>query len=570
MVKQKVLFDLDRFNQINENISVYNELIKDVISVFSSVLTLGVHSSTSIMKLIKSIGNDCIDHLDDNCSNNSVSLPKLSTRADAKQHDSPNLVSNTYQVSNDIDLIRFTNSGLIFQISKDILNELNSSYIYKQSEVDCRTTDGCIYLDFPGNEACAYILLDYLNGKSVNFDTFEYEVQLEILDLFEFCELPLPAGLVICRERRDCKKKKYIRGDSVDLYINDELDSTITRYLRRNNIWYDFLNNYNNGYVDYDGKNESLSIHAKYEYMDYINQYIEYQSFDIDSAILSTINKDIFIKEINQLFGTEAKIDAEKLFRSFLDSSILDYSTDIQLQQWLQTDKKWKLLYRASENKFSATLFHRCCDDEKETVTLIKHIGHNNHINIFGGYTDQSWESPNDNSNCFIFTLSNEHNIPPTRYNYQKTIWKRSNSINPFNTITGPSFGSDIYISNNCHEESTSYCKASNYTVNQTNQKNSLFVNTDSPKSINYFIVEDYEVWRLCDDRDEISDHRFNNRNFINSNRNSSSPKFIPSIIDYNYNYNDDDNDYIYNNRRYNEYDGWNESSDGSPWSPES
>lgn len=40
---------------------------------------------------------------------------------------------------------------------------------------------------------------------------------------------------------------------------------------------------------------------------------------------------------------------------------------------------------------------------------------------IFGGYANTSWRSSGEyygSGNCFLFTLTNPHNIPPTKYLY--------------------------------------------------------------------------------------------------------------------------------------------------------
>ncbi|KAK8795565.1 hypothetical protein WA158_000222 [Blastocystis sp. Blastoise] len=108
---------------------------------------------------------------------------------------------------------------------------------------------------------------------------------------------------------------------------------------------------------------------------------------------------------------------------NFMDSNILNGNSNYIyiLNEWLGKEKQWKLLFRASEHKYKASEFHKYCDTKCPTVTIIKHIGHDNKINIFGGYTTQYWESQSDDclkydSGSFLFTLSNEHDIPPTKY----------------------------------------------------------------------------------------------------------------------------------------------------------
>ncbi|KAK8814243.1 hypothetical protein WA158_008105 [Blastocystis sp. Blastoise] len=124
-------------------------------------------------------------------------------------------------------------------------------------------------------------------------------------------------------------------------------------------------------------------------------------------------------------------------------------------------------------------------------------ISHNNHINIFGGYTDQSWDSScawKPYSKEFLFTLSNEHGIPPTKYDYTDIDTECGILCSMFG---GPSFGGgcDIEISDDCHNNYDSYCCLRSYADIHILQKHSIFVNTKVVDSVNYFKVEDYEVW---------------------------------------------------------------------------
>jgi len=50
--------------------------------------------------------------------------------------------------------------------------------------------------------------------------------------------------------------------------------------------------------------------------------------------------------------------------------------------------KNWILIYRGTRDGFGASDFHRHCDGEAGTVTIIKTTG-----NIFGGYTEKSWNT---------------------------------------------------------------------------------------------------------------------------------------------------------------------------------
>ena len=59
------------------------------------------------------------------------------------------------------------------------------------------------------------------------------------------------------------------------------------------------------------------------------------------------------------------------------------------LKAWLPPqDGKWKLLFRASQDGFKAQAFHGRCDNKGPTVTIVKSGN-----NIFGGFTENSWNS---------------------------------------------------------------------------------------------------------------------------------------------------------------------------------
>ncbi|KAK8791779.1 hypothetical protein WA158_005156 [Blastocystis sp. Blastoise] len=414
MVKEKVLFDIDKFNRLNEDINVYEELMKDVINVFGSVMNLGIHSGMSINRLIKHIGDDCIEKEGERNEFEKKCVYESNNHEDMNV----NMYNNN---DNDMDLIRFTNNGPVFQISKSILDTLIGSFIEEQRDEEYRTSDGSIYLDYPGNDAFIYYLLDYLNGKKVDFDSLCYEEQLELLNLFEFCGLLIPLELINCRERRDTKKKKYEEEDKVSLTINEKKNDIIKEYLIKNGLWNNYVMNYDNGFINYNPIDNGLYMNKKYEYIEYITQYVNNGTIDIEEDKIIDINKELLEKEMVELFGDKGKEEAKEAMIPgwFKQSTIIDKELTKPLVNWLGKEKKWKLLFRASEHNYSASEFHKYCNNQGETVTLIKHIGKNNHMNIFGGYTDQDWDSSRSwkpNSKEFLFTLSNEHGIPPTKY----------------------------------------------------------------------------------------------------------------------------------------------------------
>ena len=82
--------------------------------------------------------------------------------------------------------------------------------------------------------------------------------------------------------------------------------------------------------------------------------------------------------------------------RPFQDSVILSTDHRQTLIKWLQetltsASHNYVLLYRASRNGWAAANFHSFCDNKGPTVTVVKHGNY-----IFGGYTEQPWESGED------------------------------------------------------------------------------------------------------------------------------------------------------------------------------
>ena len=77
--------------------------------------------------------------------------------------------------------------------------------------------------------------------------------------------------------------------------------------------------------------------------------------------------------------------------------------------------KKMELLFRGSRDGMTSKDFHDKCDNKGQTITLYQ----NQKGNIFGGYTSIPWTSDgkwHNDKNSFLFTLTNIHNIEPTKF----------------------------------------------------------------------------------------------------------------------------------------------------------
>ncbi|KAK8795571.1 hypothetical protein WA158_000228 [Blastocystis sp. Blastoise] len=434
MVNEKVEFDAEKMGDIQKDVIHFERLTGHLIGILSKSISFCIHSGESVNELVSRLTRNFEGMKDKNGVDPSIIIQESSflNEYDATMNNN----------DNGIDYIRFTSNGPVYSLPKRITNSLVGSLLYEYSQEDIKTVDGTIYLDYPYDETVAPLLIDSLMNKKICINKLKYRDQFELLRMFEYCELPMPEELMKTYYRRDHGVKPYKEGDDVILYINDKKDDILRDYLKKNGLWNKIVNEYADGYVDYDEKNNEMYLKMDYTYIDHIDEYIQYNCIYISEEETKNINSELLENEI------------------------------------------------ASEHNYSKDEFHRYCDNQGETVTIIKHIGNNNHINIFGGYTDQSWDS----SGQFLFTLSNEHGISPTKYDY--AIIDSSYGIGCSSSY-GPVFGygHGIHIYDQCHSNTNSYCYAHSYSEVNTPQKSSLFVNTDDANSANMFTVEDYEVW---------------------------------------------------------------------------
>ena len=119
--------------------------------------------------------------------------------------------------------------------------------------------------------------------------------------------------------------------------------------------------------------------------------------------------------------------------------------------------KNFKLLYRASDNQFSACSFHRKCVglDKWRQIVIIK----SNHGTIFGGYISKDWTREpcnrdfTDDECAFIYLVTSDKK----QFDEQCPMYfpiKSSRTAIGHDYGCGPIFGErDIYIADKCNEK---------------------------------------------------------------------------------------------------------------------
>jgi len=150
---------------------------------------------------------------------------------------------------------------------------------------------------------------------------------------------------------------------------------------------------------------------------------------------------------------------------------------------------KLKLIFKASENNFSAAKFHEAVDNISFTITVVETPSG---LKI-GGFNNIAWVKRSSSGTNYLkdysylnFLFSLTHNSKHRHFRYPE----RAIAHDPND---GPRFGggSDLYISNECNKKEMSYIHLGNtYEVGN----NSNFANKVR------FYCEEYEVYKITYD----------------------------------------------------------------------
>ncbi|CAF1319161.1 unnamed protein product [Didymodactylos carnosus] len=102
----------------------------------------------------------------------------------------------------------------------------------------------------------------------------------------------------------------------------------------------------------------------------------------------------------------------------FIGGTLLDAIHQLTLNEFYGTKHQaWTLIYKATRHGFSATDFHRQCDEQGPTMTIIQS---NEEGYLFGGYTAVPWTSQTHSrkdTTAFLFSLTNPQHHPSTKFN---------------------------------------------------------------------------------------------------------------------------------------------------------
>lgn len=307
---------------------------------------------------------------------------------------------------------------------------------------------------------------DILKGRlNENFEGFD--------DKFaEFKKLTTSMSEYLLKEKEDVEKmkkmaKKYesIDADIIKLNVGGTYFSTLKSTLEKEIEKRDGNGNYDPNLfqsllsgtikINYD-ENKAIFIDRNPKYFIYILDYLRNldskKQFDPTKVKIESINEfltEIEYYELNGLIDSMNMVDLSSVIIKTVDDKI-----KLRTLCGFDFNLKWKLLYRATVDGFRAADFHRKCDNNANTLTIIKTTENY----VFGGYTKVIW-NPHSNyqsdSSAFIFSFINRENTPLKMdiksENYNFAI----NSQSSYGPIFGD--GHDFMISNSSNNNRNSY-----------------------------------------------------------------------------------------------------------------
>ncbi|CAF0815814.1 unnamed protein product [Brachionus calyciflorus] len=262
------------------------------------------------------------------------------------------------------------------------------------------------------------------------------------------------------------KKFETIDSDIVKLNVGGTLFSTLRSTLTKqikdtNGKMYspNMFESILNGFVKpkYD-ENKAIFIDRDPKYFSHVLNYlrnvdIESNGFDLPDGIdLREFSKEAKFYNIiglEELTKKEAKIIETKI----MDTKILGENQILDLLDLCQFDRnsKFKLVYRATHDGFSAANFHQKCDNISSTLTIIQTTTGE----VLGGFTEQTWApsaSYKNDPNAFVYNLKNNNRYKLKIKNIKQAIYCHTNY--------GPTFGSrhDLFVCDNSNISNSSYC----------------------------------------------------------------------------------------------------------------
>ena len=287
--------------------------------------------------------------------------------------------------------------GSISQMDVELVKSYPGSYMYKKYMSEERTAEGDVLFDCDGKND--ELIVKYMkDDKSLEEDLkkMSFEKIRNFIDDLDFLNLPIKKDVIKqlgCNDDYDIMEAWRNRL----ITINDEYSKELNTLLKENNC---FDIHFDSNHIEnsqYYRQNNIFFTNLKLKYLDVIEDYLK-NGKKINRELVKRYYDDGSSDELfdeMMMMGIELKKEDKEVILDIFDHRFLhgsavvsDTQYDGYLREWLGDDYKWKMIYRASEHRYTAQSFHECCDYiQGPTLIVIK----STNGCIFGGYTTQSW-----------------------------------------------------------------------------------------------------------------------------------------------------------------------------------
>ena len=385
----------------------------------------------------------------------------------------------------------------------ELVKKYPDSYIYQEYMSGRRTENGDVLLNCDGEND--ELIVKYMKDDESlikDLKKMSNKKRTKLLDDLKTLSLPEKKELI-----KEIQYNNAIEERRVIL-VNGKNERSFRHLLKQWELYTPLLNSFPKKEFHYYSDSNTYYKNIKLNYLDVIEDYLTNNKVLNHNLIKRHRHpgcEQELIDEMKKLGIELTEQELKEIQCCFYqpklayDSFIIDQPNyDECLQQWLGSDHKWKLIYRASEHDYTAESFHEICDDVSPTLIIIK----SSEGWIFGGYTTQCWSGncDKDDDQAFLFTLKNPCGVEPTRYK------KKANTIAAIscNPYYSPMFGSnELCLENNCNVEQ---CSIHNYDDHgyecHFEYKLSMLVSADCSKEENKFLVSDFEVYTMDIEKD--------------------------------------------------------------------
>ncbi|CAF1026144.1 unnamed protein product [Adineta steineri] len=182
------------------------------------------------------------------------------------------------------------------------------------------------------------------------------------------------------------------------------------------------------------------------------------------------------------------RAEEERQKVKFENATLLNIEQQQKLNEFYGTnEQRWQLIYKGTRDGFDASTFHRLCDNQGPTITVVRSTGGY----LFGGYASQSWNSTNTYTNAlnsFLFLLTNANGSQPTKFLYNNNGHGLHGHVSQ-----GPTFGGghDLHISSGSNINTNSYCNLGHSYANTLSLGQNTFTGAKT------FQTNEIEVFKL-------------------------------------------------------------------------